>query len=83
MPSTDSLIDLANFAEIYADGLGDVFEMPPNIHALYFRWRKIDGVLRRCLAGEVIRPIASVEPALLALWRASFPHAREQALAMH
>ena len=74
MPSTDSLLDLGNFPELYADGLGDVYEVDANLHMLWFRWRLIDGVMRRCLAGEVIQPIASVTPAVLAAWRGRFPH---------
>jgi hypothetical protein len=39
---------------------------------LLFRWRRIDGVLRRVIAAEVTQPTASVDPATLAQWRLQF-----------
>lgn len=82
MPSTDSLLDLGNYPEIFADGVADMYEVATNMHFLLFRWRMMDGVLRRCLTGEVIRPTMTVEPAMLAIMRATFPKHRE-AMALH
>ncbi len=80
MPSTDSLLDLGNYPEVYANGLGDVFEVAANIHMLWFRWRLIDGVMRRCLAGEVITPVASLTPVVLRAWRLTYPHQQSMAI---
>jgi hypothetical protein len=82
MANTDSLLDLGNYPEIYADGVGDMYEIAANSHFLLFRWRMMDGVLRRCLTGEIIRPTMTMEPAVLAIMRASFPR-NCQATMMH
>lgn len=55
----NTLVDLGTHPEIYADGIGDLVIVEPNAQVLFFRWRKLDGILRRCIVAELIRPLAS------------------------
>lgn len=56
------LLDLGNYPEIQADGLGDVMFHEGKAHFVLFGWRRIDGVWRRVIVGLIIRPASSLLP---------------------
>jgi hypothetical protein len=76
------LLDLGNYPEIFADGIGDVFTVGPMAHVILFKWHKLNGVFRRIIAGEVIRPVGAVSLDQVAKWGAIFK-VEAGALRMH
>ena len=79
---TTELLDLGNYPEIFADGIGDVFTVGSMAHVILFKWHKLDGVFRRIIAGEVIRPVGAVTLEQIAQWGAIFK-VEPGALRMH
>jgi hypothetical protein len=66
------LLDLGNYPEIFADGIGDVFSIGRMAHVVLFRWHKVDGVFRKIIAGEVIRPVGAVSLEQVSKWGSIF-----------
>jgi hypothetical protein len=70
---TDSLpFDLGNRVEAYADGIGRIVVVGPNVRMMLFAWRWIDNALRKVVTAEIVMPQASFPEALLADWRRRF-----------
>jgi hypothetical protein len=56
----NKLVELANYPEIYADGIGEVQNLGSTIRKLFYTWQKIDGVYQRVTVLSVIRPITTL-----------------------
>jgi hypothetical protein len=54
----DDLVDLGDYPEIYADGLGEAQFLGANARLVLFTWHKMDGVFRRKIAATVVRPVS-------------------------
>lgn len=75
---TDALLDTGGHPEVFADGLGDVQFVGANARLVLFAWRKMGGVYRRCVVAEMIRPLATLPPGLVELWRGVFAETVER-----
>lgn len=67
-----ALWDMGGVPEFYADGLGDVTFMSDNARLVFFAWRKVNGVMRRCIAAEIVRPVPTLTLGVAEKWRAKF-----------
>lgn len=57
----DELIETGGYPEIYADDLADAQLLTGgNVRLVLFSWRKIEGIYRKCIAGMVVRPLATM-----------------------
>jgi hypothetical protein len=56
----DDLVDLGDYPEIYADGLGEAQFLGANARLVLFTWHKMDGVFRRKIAATVVRPVSGL-----------------------
>lgn len=72
MENQAPLIDMGQHPKIRANGLGDVYLVGDDVHVVMFKWERIDGVIRKVIAVEVERPIASCRPEALQAWRRMF-----------
>jgi hypothetical protein len=62
------LIQYGEYPEFYADGVAAIETIGTNLSVLFYRWRRVDGLLQRCVAGELIRPRATL-PLEFAIWK--------------
>lgn len=70
---TSDLLDIGQHPEFYADDIADVWFTQTTVRYIFFEWKKLDGVLRRCISGEVIRAISSITPDRISSLRKRFP----------
>ena len=57
MTEETGVIEYGEYPEVYADA-SEVKVLGHNAHIVLTRWRRVGGVYRRCIVGEVIQPIA-------------------------
>lgn len=71
------LLDFGNHPIIDGDDVGDVLFIGDSVRYIVFRWKRIDGILRRVICGEVTIPASTLPPARRAELRAKFQPSEE------
>ncbi len=57
----EGAIDLGNYPVIFCDEIGDIYSHAGMAHFLLTRWIKIEGVLRKIVVAEMIRPVGAIK----------------------
>ena len=62
------LLNYGTHPVIHARGMAECFAIEDEVHVILFEWTRIEGVFRRVVCGEVIRPVPNFGE--LAAWHA-------------
>lgn len=75
MMEAAQLLDLGDYPEIHAAGIGECYLLPDGrMRSLMFDWLRMDGVWRRRIVGAVIRPVANLREDQSMMWREAVPN---------